>query len=58
MFSEIPYVRQDPGEPGRRCFRSPYFDLVVWFDEPGTIALPTGKTTNIDDEQQRIGIRR
>ncbi|MBI2206988.1 MAG: hypothetical protein HYU41_24405 [Candidatus Rokubacteria bacterium] len=34
-LTEVQDVRQVPGEPRRRWFESPDFDLVVWWDASG-----------------------
>jgi hypothetical protein len=34
-LKEVANVRQVPGEPRRRWFESPEFDLVVWYDAAG-----------------------
>ena len=37
MLKEILSIAQIPGEPQRRWFADDYFDLIVWFDNNGTI---------------------
>jgi hypothetical protein len=37
MLTEIKQARQIPGEPPRRWFADPYFDLIVWEGEAGKI---------------------
>jgi hypothetical protein len=37
MLSEVRSVRQVPGEGTRRWFTDPYFDLIVWYDDGGTL---------------------
>ena len=47
MLREIKHVKQNEGEPGRRWFMSPYFDLIVWFSDSEEIdgfELCYGKT--------------
>lgn len=33
MLRELRHVRQIQGEGIRRCFRDPYFELIVWYDD-------------------------
>ena len=35
MMSELPCIRQIPGEGRRRWFADAYFDLIVWFEGDG-----------------------
>jgi hypothetical protein len=37
MLKELINVAQIPGERHRRWFADDYFDLIVWFDEGGSI---------------------
>ena len=37
MLRELRHVRQIKGEGIRRRFRDPYFDLIVWYDEEGSL---------------------
>ena len=38
MLKELIDVAQIPGERRRRWFADDYFDLIVWFDEGGSIS--------------------
>ena len=37
MLRESPRIQQHPGQPRRRWFFSPYFDLVVWHSPAGQV---------------------
>lgn len=37
MLYELKRVRQIAGEGTRRWFRDFYFDLIVWYDDPGDV---------------------
>ena len=36
-LTEFANVRQRPGEPRRRWFRSPEEDLIVWYEDDGSL---------------------
>lgn len=49
MLREIHNIEQPNGEPFRRCFQSPTFDLTIWINPDGTplgfqLAYRLGKT--------------
>jgi len=37
MLQEVKDVRQIPGEGRRRWFASVYFDLIVWYEDDGSL---------------------
>ena len=37
MLRELRHVRQIKGEGIRRCFRDPYFKLIVWYDDEDSL---------------------
>ena len=38
MLHELRHVRQIKGEAIRRWFRDPYFDLIIWYDDNGSLS--------------------
>jgi hypothetical protein len=38
MLREIKQVRQVKGEGTRRWFQDPYFDLIIWYNEDGSLS--------------------